>query len=301
MATPDPTTPKSLGEKLQSLPRGILYLILVICTSVPLFFNIPVPNEPTQAAKDLFNALNSLPAGSTVLVGSDWTVSTRGETGGEFDALIRILMRKGIKFAVYTTADPQAPEVARDEIVMLSEDEKKHGGKGVERWNDWVSLGFFPNAEATANLIAADPTKAFGSKKDVKPDGTLGSALSSPVLKDIKTLTDFKMLILVTGTQTSTVTIERLSGKGLPLGMMVTGVMGPETAVYYDSRQLNGLCAGLKGVYDMETLMDGTFKGQVNFGRGKLYYPTLHFALALLIVAVIVGNVGMMISRKGKA
>ncbi len=305
MATEDPipTPTPDLGTKLQSMPKSMLYLILVLCCSIPLFFKIKVPNAPTPAAKDLFNALNSIPSGSTVLVESDWTNSTRGESGGQFEALTRILMRRGIKFAVYTAADPQAPEVSRDSIVQISEQERAAGEKGADRWNDWVNLGYFPNAEGTANSIANDPRKAFGSKKDINPDGVKSDVFKSPVLKDIKVLSDFKMLIVITASNTSTVIIQRLSGKGMPIGMMVTGVMGPETSVYYTSGQLIGLSAGLKGVYDMETLMNDTFTkpGLTNFGKGDRYYPTLHFALLLLILAVAAGNVGMFLNRRRKA
>jgi hypothetical protein len=117
------------------------------------------------------------------------------------------------------------------------------------------------------------------------------------VLKDIRKVADFPILIVLTASNTSNIVIERLYGK-VPLGMMVTGVMGPETQVYYDSHQLVGLSKGLKGVYDMETLMDKDFPGQLNKDQGSLYYPTLHFALTLLILAVIIGNVGMALSRR---
>jgi hypothetical protein len=100
---------------------------------------------------------------------------------------------------------------------------------------------------------------------------------------------------------------------------MVSGVMVPENTSYYASKQIKGLCGGVKGVYDIETLMDvginngpdsvqsdlykdekiPGWPGKKNAGKGTAYYLTLHFALALLIIAVIVGNVGMFLSRKG--
>ena len=79
---------------------------------------------------------------------------------------------------------------------------------------------------------------------------------------------------------------------------MVTGVMGPESAVYYASGQVKGLVAGLTGVYDIETLMEKDYKGMTNLDNGAKYYPTLHVALLLLIIAVIVGNLGMLLSRR---
>ena len=90
---------------------------------------------------------------------------------------------------------------------------------------------------------------------------------------------------------------------------MVTGVMVPENTVYYSSGQLKGLCGGVKGVYDLETLMEKGTKdvpplpgidklkaaGQL---KGTAYYPTLICCLVLLIVAVFAGNLGMFLGRK---
>jgi hypothetical protein len=121
--------------------------------------------------------------------------------------------------------------------------------------------------------------------------------------------------MVITASKTSNITIERVYGKGVDLAMMVTGVMGPESLPYYSSGQVKGLAVGLKGVYDMEQMLEGGitpamsskwgtvpgFPGEANIGNGTRYYPTLHFCLALLILAVIVGNVGMALSRKKAA
>jgi len=300
---------KSLGDKLQSLNKTTLFAILFAVTSIPLFFpGMKVPNKPEESTIDLYATLMQLPENSTVLVASDWTDSTRGESGGQFEALFRIMMRRHLKAAIYTTADPQAPQVARDNIASLNEERVAAGQKPYERWNDYVVLGFFPNAEGTAVSIGTNVATAFKGRKDIAPNGISTDVYQSPVLKDIKSTKDLKLVVVLTASSTSTVTIERLSGK-VPLAMLVTGVMGPETQVYYSSGQLLGLSKGLKGVYDLETMMeDGVkdykgapipgFPNEKNLGRGSVYYPTLHFALALLIIAVIVGNVGMAMSRR---
>ena len=108
-------------------------------------------------------------------------------------------------------------------------------------------------------------------------------------------------MILVTGSKTSNIAIERI--KSAPLIMMVTGVMGPESQVYYDSGQVKGLVSGLKGLYDVEKAMDVDYKDKkyVNLDNGAKYFPTLHIALTLMILAVVIGNVGMFLSRKRSA
>jgi hypothetical protein len=304
---------KTLGEKLQSINRTTLFLILFLATSVPLWIpNIKLPNRTDVPVQDLYHKLMTLPENSTVLIESDWTNSTRGESGGQFAALMRVLMRRNIKACIYTAADPQAPEVARNALVQLNKEQTAANLPTFDEWTNWVHLGYFPSAEGTSVSIGNDVRKAFAGKKATPPGGKKTDVFQSPVLKDIRTVKDFPLMVVLTASNTSNVVIERLYGK-VPLGMMVTGVMGPETQVYYDSHQLVGLSKGLKGVYDLENMMDdgatigGTqfppFKGPgvINHDLGTKYYPTLHAALTLLILAVVIGNVGMFLSRKRSA
>ena len=315
MATLDPT-PKSFAEKLQSVPKPVLYLVLFLLAALPLFFPVKLPNKPIDASIDFYAHLMQLPEGSKVLISSDWTNSTRGESMGEMEALLRILMRKGIKFVVYTTADPQAPQVARDTIRKIADQEGKAGGYRYKPFEDYVILGYYPNGEGTTSAINNKFLSICEGKKDWPENSPPRDVLQSPVLQGIKSVSDFKYLIMVTASSTNTVVLERVTKA--PLMFMVTGVMVPENTTYYASGQLKGLCGGVKGVYDLETLMeDGLnvegphkvlsekytdvipgFPGKQNAGKGNAYYPSLHFALFLLILAVITGNVGMFLSKR---
>lgn len=303
----------SLGEKLMSIPKWALYLILIVFASVPLFVTIKVPNKPIEPAIDLYGMLMTVPEGSTVLLASDWTKSTRGESNGSFDALVKILMRRNVKLAIYSSGDPQAPQVARDAIGVLNMERKAKGQKTYDRWNDWVTVGFFPNAEACANAIANNVRSAFSGRTENTPEGTKRDVFQSPVLQNINKVSDFSMMVVITASKTSNITIERVYGKGVKLAMMVTGVMGPEALPYYSSGQIEGLAVGLKGVYDLEQLMElgitpemksakwgvvPGFPGESNVGNGSRYYPTLHVCLLLLIIAVTIGNVGTFLTRR---
>lgn len=299
--------PKTFAERLQSVSRHSLFLVLLVVTTIPLWLPFKVPNEPDLPTKRLYAALMSVPEGSTVLIESDWTISTRGESAGQFKALMRILMRRKIKACVYTAADPQAPKVARDVMRTLNEERKRMNLPPYEEWKDWVHLGYFPSAEATELAIAANIRTAFAGRKSVPPGGTPTDVFRSPVMEHIRSIKDIPLFALVTASNTSNIVVERLTG-AVPLAFMVTGVMGPETQVYFDSKQLIGLSKGLKGVYDLEGMMengvtvDGKhydgFKGMTNYDQGALYYPALHAALVLLILAVVLGNVGMYLSRR---
>src|SRR2546423_2724203 len=309
------------AESKVSHSRLWLFLLLLLATSIPQFMSCNMENKPVPASMAMYSSLMSIPDGSSVLIQSDWTTSTHGESGGEMEAILRILMRKNCKFAIYTAADPQAPEVAKNLLLDLNDERKKASERIYERWNDFVMVGYFPNAEAANNAMVADIRKAWAGKKDVTPAGRAESVWNSPVLHNIHSMSDFPVAIIVTASNSFNIFIERVYGK-VPIAAAVTGVMGPESQVYFASGQLTGLCTGLKGVYDLETMMEygintagpngktmvdwaghpavprSGIAGDVTFARGKLYYPTLHVALTLLILAVITGNVLMFRARR---
>jgi len=305
--------PSTLGEKLQSLPKPALYLVLIVLTSLPLFVNITIPNKEARPSANFYtmvtgtddpnfpNFTTHIDPSKPVLIQTDWTTSTRGESAGQFKSLMRILMTSKIKFCFYSAGDPQAPQVALEYIRQINEERKKEGFPEYQRWNDYVDAGYFPGAEAICNAIQNNFGTAFKNVSDKDAEGDMSNVFQSPVLKGVTKVSDFSCMILVTGSNTSNIAIERI--KAVPMIMMVTGVMGPETQVYYDSGQLKGLVTGLKGLYDMESLMakDPNFKGMTTLDNGAKYYPTLHLALILMILAVVIGNIGMFMSKRRSA
>lgn len=305
------TRPKTFAQKLQSIPTQTIYIVLMLCAAIPLFFKVPLPNVPIDPSVDFFGNLMSLKEGDRVLISADWTNSTRGESGAQTEALMRILMRKKIKFAVFSIGDPQAPQVERDLIARVAEQEEKNVGYRYLPFRDYTVIGYFPSGEGQATAINGNVLKSFAGRKDLPAGGVPTDVRRSPVFQGVKSLSDFKYFINVTGSGTNTVYLERI--QKTPLMFMVTGVMVPENQNYYDSGQIKGMIGGVKGALDLETLMengiapgesnnfpDGIpgFKGMQNLGKGTAYYPTLHVCLFLLILAVLVGNVGMFLARK---
>jgi len=307
-----------IGDKLQSLPKYWLFAILFLVTSIPLFHPLSVPTPPDDGSADLYAHLMQVPAGSTILLASDWTNSTRGDSKGQFVAIIKILADRKLKAAIYSTADAQAPRVARDTIAEINAVRVKNGQPPYSQWNDWVSLGFYPSAEGQLSSIATDLRKAFASKTEQNPaTGEQQDVFESPVLQKIYKLSDCALSFTITASKTSDLTVERLLHK-TPLVLMVTGVMGPQTQNYYYSGQIVGLAIGVKGAYDLETLMakglnvpGGIVSTKIPASApplsnqtdvqsiGTLFYPPLQFALWLLIIMVVIGNVGMALSKMG--
>ena len=311
-----PADTPNIGQRLQAMPKPVLYLLLVLATAIPLFFDIKIPNKPTDAAIDMYAELMTIPTDKPVLISSEWTNGTRAESRGEFEALMRILMHRNIKFVIFSIADNQAPPVAKDVIRDLNAERKEHNERPYERWNDWVEVGYYANGEGTAEALAVSVQKAFSGKQDLNPQGENEDVFDSPVLKGVSTLKDIGAFINVTASATDIVYIQRLASKTTFLEFC-TGVMGPEAIPYYASGQTKGLASGLKAVNDLETLMvsgvpaGGSTKVSSAVpgilspddsrakGRGYRYYPALHVAILLMIFMIVIGNVGMFMAKRG--
>lgn len=304
-------------ERMNSIPKIWLYLILMILTSVALLPKVALPNKPDPENIDLFATLMQIPEGKTIILSSDWTTSTRGESQAQMDALLRLVMRRNLKFAVISVGDARAPQVARDRIRRINEERKAAGERVYEKWNDYVELGFFVNVEGTFNAMANNLRTAWKGRRENQPGKGLTDIFESPVLKDINSIGDIQVIVDIHASNVVVTMLERLYGK-VPLVSMCTGVMGPETKNYYMAGQLKGLCIGLNGAVGFENMMekgiepegkDGMvrapghpriegFKGQKNLGLGATYYLSLHAAMALLILAVVIGNIGMFVTRR---
>ena len=292
-----PTVP--WNERLATVPKPILYAILILVCALPQFLPIAFPNSPDESSKDLYRSLLEIQPGDKVLVATDWTNSTRGESRAEFIALFKVLIERGAKVTLYSTADPQAPQAALDTLTAMNSARRTAGKPEFVRGKDFVSTGFFANSEGATNGIANDLLATFKGKKDLGVP-----VLETPPMQGIKRVQDFKLLVVLTASKTSNIVVERVSGK-VPLAFLVTGVMGPETQVFYQSKQIIGLSNGLKGAFDLEQLIA---KGDpaANLpavipndppGQASKFYPTLHFAMALLVIMIVLGNIATIAGR----
>jgi hypothetical protein len=317
---------KNIWERMQAIDRRILYMVLVVLVVVGLSIKVTIPVKPDVSSAKLYQSFADLPEGKTILVQSDWTNSTRGENYGHFQAAMRIIMAKKLKFVLFAMADPQAPQVARNALRELNAERVKNQLEPYELGRDYVDLGYFPNAEGTSVALGNDLKSLWKGMKTRMP-GQTGEIdiFKSPVLANVRKIQDCSMMLIVTASSTSDIAIQRLSDK-VKISCMCTGVSGPGLLPYYQAGQLSGLAIGLKGVYDMEEMMnfglnypDANGKIAINqenivgppegyppinytekFGRGRQYYAALNIALGLLIFAVVMGNVSMFAAKKAR-
>lgn len=306
-------------EKLQNLDRRILYALLIVLCSLGLFVRAEIPTKVDQQTADLYAKLMAVEPGKTVIVQTDWTLSTRGENMAHLEALTRILMHRDIKFVFYTaTTEAPAVEVSRSVVDRINRERKAAGFKEYVMNDDYVTLGLFPNAEGINQAMGQDLRKAWGDKM-VKRNGQPVPAFETAALKNVRSIKDIPLMVVVTASSTNDIAVERLSDK-VELGLMCTGVVGGTSLQYYPA-QYKGIASGLKGAYEMEYMMKNGINYKVGdkepavpnekigsvvppidkgvtLDRANKYYLTLHIALTLLIGVVVLGNISMIASKR---
>lgn len=272
-------------KTLYAIDRRVLYLILIVLVSWQIVKPIQAENVVSPMTKSFYTHLSELQPNDLVIIESDWTTSTRGESLGQFQALMRLLMRKQVRFVITCVSDPLIPDLLRPIIGSISEE---HGGTYRENEN-WFMAGYFPGAEAHIRGMVND------LRKELAPKGIL----DTQVLAGIDDISDAKAVVVVTGSASINLWYERIRNKA-PVGLMCTAVMSAENIPYFVSGQLFGIVIGAKGAYDMETLLAEEFPSPEykNYQSGLKYMSPLAFALGLLILSVVLGNIAMFVLRR---
>lgn len=308
-------------QKLQNLDRRILYATLIVLCSIVLFIPGELPVSVEKQTVDLYAKLMSIPTDKPVIIETDWTISTRGENMGHLEAMVRILMSRGVKFAFFTaTSEAPAVQVSRNVVDAINRERKAAGLSEYKQGVDYVSIGLFPNTEGIQTAIGQDIRKAWGDRKVKTVSGDKG-AFETDVLKGVTSIKDVSLYVVITASSTIDTAVERLSDK-VDIGLMCTGVVGG-TAMNFYPNQVKGIASGLKAGYEMEYMMKhgvnhrgeggkikvpqdrpgeiAPVKEGVTTSRAAKYFLTLHVALLVLILAVILGNVTMVLSKKAGA
>jgi len=268
---------------LQQVDRRFLYALLMLAVCIPFFFTgrIPVPISPETRA--LYTRIEELPPDSFVLIGMDWSASTRGENGAQAEALMRHLMKRRLRFAMIAFANPQGSTLGQELA------ERLQGEYGVTQGKDWCDFGYKTDQQNFLQAFVRNIPASVGTDERGLPLETL------PVMKGIYSGKDISLFLEITGTNTYNVYIQFLQGPAnVPMGVALTAVMSAEAYNYLDSKQIIGLVNGLKGAIEYEQLLPA-------FGKASHASNSSSLAHLLIITFIILGNIAMLLERRQRS
>lgn len=273
-------------NRLQTIDRRIIYLVLVLSIVIFILKPIQIPVIPSPQSVDFYNTVVNTPKNKLVIIGADWSASSKGENDPQTVAVINHLMMLHLKFAILGF-DPQGPTLVERIANRLAP--RYHYVYGV----NWIDWGFRPPSAMIPLFKAMVQNIPVAIQHDAQ--GTrLTNLQKLPIMRGINSIQNVGLLIEITPSNTTDAWIAFLqSVNNTPMLLCPTSVMAPEAYQYLDSGQLSGMLTGLRGAIEYETLIHRP-------GYGLKVSPALSATHVLIILLIILGNAGYLLEKRSR-
>jgi len=273
-------------DRLGTLDRRWIYLLVALSVIFPLIVPMSFKISITPEARQLYEAVDSLPDSSVVMLTFDYYPSTVAETEPMATAALHHLFRKHCKVVTMTTIPLGGPSMAERVTRMIARQYNKKYGV------DFVNLGY------KANYVAV--LKGMGTSIEaIYPTDNSGTPLSElPLMTKVKNYDDVSFIFVVSDNDIVTYWVSIVNAQyGIPVGAGVTAVGAPKYYAFVGSGQLTGLLGGMKGAAEYELLADARGLAEKGMGMQSLVH-------LMIILMVIIGNLAFFagrLSKKGKS
>ncbi len=272
---------ENLILKLGHVDRRWIFLIIAAVVALPLFFPLGLPIRPTNATQVAYNAIESLPPNSKVLVSFEYGPSTKPEIHPMAIAILRHLFRNGQKVYV-TCLWPDGQFMAEEALNQVAKNEFH-----LTYGEDYVLLGFRPGNEAVVKGVVSNLRKMY----TVDARGSLIDKI--PMMEGINNFKDFDFLFSASAGYPGTVEWVQYASDptGVPMSTGTTSIQVNEVMPYVQSGQVNGILAGMPGAAEYEALI-----GEPGIGTSGMDAQSI--AHLVIVLFIVLGNVGYFIERK---
>jgi hypothetical protein len=265
---------------MMRIDRRILYLILAVNIIGTLMVRVAIEPDISPAVKSFYDTIEALQPGDMVMVSSTWSAGTLAENQPQFEAVLKHLMRKRVRFTIISFAPP-ARDISHRLARRLTED------FGYVEGKDWAHFGYMPDIIIAIKGMSEDVAQTI--RQDVRrvPIAEL------EVMQGIKSLKDYKLVVDVTPSDTLVSWIS-YRPPNLKILYCPTSVIAAEAYTFLDSGQILGIITGAKGAYEYERLL-----GIV--GLGTRFINAIQFSHVLIIFFILLGNFAMFMQRRASA
>lgn len=278
---------------MEDRTRKLIYLFLILSLAFPLFTGYTLKPAPSSSAEMFFNKVESLSDTGFAFIAIDFGPQSKAENEYQARVVIEHLMRKRVPivlFSLYILSEPIL-ETLPYKIAKDLEDEYKEKGKD-EKWQygaDWINLGYRPGGSLFLQAIAKSDNLQKLFAKDSK-----GNALRDfPKFSVLRTLQDISFLgefTALVGVLDSYLQFFKSKDYSPIFGHGCTSITIPESHIYLDSGQIDGLIDGIAGASFYEELLNKKFKSRdrhdislVNTGVG--------IAELFIVLLIVLSNV----------
>jgi hypothetical protein len=278
----------SFIDKISNIDRRIIFLFIALSVIVPLLLNIKFTEKAGPIVKNIFDKIESLPAGSRVLLSLDYGPSTVPEIQPMVNALVRHCNEKGLKiYYMCLWATGQNLTTTTVDSVQTKEFPDKVYGV------DYVNLGYKAGNEGLINVLLTDMKKMYTT--DVA--GTYIDDIE--MMKAVRNLTSFDLIVSLGGGTPGIKEWILFAGDpgDIPVAGGSTAVQAPLLYPYWPN-QLLGLMGGIKGAAEYESELIRKYpKYKTKSNPGIKMMGPQAIAHIVIMLFIIIGNVTFFMER----
>jgi len=267
--------------KLGYVDRRWIFLLIAAVVLIPLFYPLGLPIRVTDATRSVYEAVESVPDGSRVLLSIEYGPSTKPEIHPMTVAALKHFFRKNCK--VYVTALwPDGQFMAAQALEEVAEKELN-----LTYGEDYVLLGFRPGNEAVIKGIVSNLRKLY----TIDARNTLVDEI--PAMEGVNDISDFDFIFSASAGYPGTVEWVQYAADptGIPMSTGVTSIQVNEVMPYVDSGQVRGILAGMPGAAEYEAMIEEP-------GIGISGMDAQSIAHLVIVGFIIFGNVAFYLERK---
>ena len=267
--------------KIGQVDRRWIFVVLAIVVFIPILIPIGMPIRATVTTKVVYDAIESLPPNSKVLVSVEYSPSTKPENHPMTISVLRHLFKNDHKVFV-TCLWPDGQFMAQDALKQVADEEfgKVYG-------EDYVFLGFRPGNEAVVKGIVSNIRKLYTvDVYQTKID-------EIPLMEGVNKFSDFAFLFSASAGYPGTIEWVQYAADptGIPMSSGVTSIQVNEVMPYVQSGQIIGVLAGMPGAAEYEALLGQ--KGTATSGM-----DAQSIAHLVIVLFIILGNAAFFIERQ---
>lgn len=264
-------------KRIQNTDHRIIYIVLLIVTSVPLLRPIGIPMQISPMTRAVYKIIENLdPQHDVVLLSMDYSPGAGMDAEVAPVAVIEHLVKRGIKWVAISFV-PDGPMMTNRIIDDL---EKRGLNYGV----DFANLGYLAGDENAIRSFALDCLVVPKDDRGYKTD-------ELPVMQGIKTVKDFAFVHQFSMSSPEQWIRQVVDPMGIEFALGTVTVVVPSAVPYYNSGQLKGLLGGLSSAAQYELLIEQP-------GWGAAMMDAQSMGHLIIIGFIVLGNIGYFLNKK---
>ena len=274
-------------DALNKLDRRWLFLAMAVAVAVPILLGIGSVETPSEPTRKMFDLVESLPAGSRILLSIDFDPNTAAELEPMSLSFTRHCCLKRHKLYFVTLWGTALPMVDGT-IKSIIEREFGVGGSPMKYGTDYLNLGYLAGENVAVSQLATDIRKA--RSQDVH-----GMSLDNlPMMRGVTSAQDMQLIINVSGGYPGAKEWVQYACTPfkIPLVAGSTGVQATQLFPYYPD-QVHGMVTGIRGANEYETLLAEKYPaeaGQIEQRPASRRGGPQQWAHRLMIGLILLGN-----------